>query len=363
MRYGSVCSGIEAATVAWRPLGWRCAFVSEVEPFASEVLKHRLPEVPNLGDFTQIQKGGYDGEIDLLVGGTSCQPFSLGGGRGGIADPRGGLAIEFARLAERTDARWVVWENVPAILPLNGGGDFAAFLSELAGWDVEVPVGGWGNAGIATNAPGRFGVSWRVLDAQYTRVPSFSGAVPQRRRRVIVVGRRGSWESAAESLLGGELCGGHAPPRRAPGVRAAPGAGEGPQDECFPIDMMNLERRSTSIKAKCFDEAGSAMYTLRFRHVNAVCAHGQLRRLVPVESERFMGLPDGWTDIPWRGRPHPPDARRHRACGNSMCVNMMRWVGERIDAVESGKEFDDYGRIRDRGNRKEPPPLAEEGGG
>ena len=194
MRYGSVCSGIEAATVAWRPLGWRCAFVSEVEPFASEVLKHRLPEVPNLGDFTQIQKGGYDGEIDLLVGGTSCQPFSLGGGRGGIADPRGGLVIEFARLAERTDARWVVWENVPAILPLNGGGDFAAFLSELAGWDVEVPIGGWGNAGIATNAPGRFGVSWRVLDAQYTRGPSFPGAVPQRRRRGIVVGRRGSWE-------------------------------------------------------------------------------------------------------------------------------------------------------------------------
>ena len=204
MRYGSVCSGIEAATVAWRPLGWRCAFVSEVEPFASEVLKHRLPEVPNLGDFTQIQKGGYDGEIDLLVGGTSCQPFSLGGGRGGIADPRGGLAIEFARLAERTDARWVVWENVPAILPLNGGGDFAAFLSELAGWDVEVPGGGWGNAGIATNAPGRFGVSWRVLDAQYTRVPSFPGAVPQRRRRVILVGCRGDWGSAAEVLIGGE---------------------------------------------------------------------------------------------------------------------------------------------------------------
>ena len=127
--------------------------------------------------------------------------------------------------------------------------------------------------------------------------------------------------------------------------------------------MMNLERRSTSIKAKCFDEAGSAMYTLRFRHVNAVCAHGQLRRLVPVESERFMGLPDGWTDIPWRGRPHPPDARRHRACGNSMCVNVMRWVGERIDAVEKGKEFEDYGTIRDGGNREEPAALSEEGGG
>ena len=109
MRYGSVCSGIEAATVAWRPLGWSCAFVSEVEPFACAVLKARLPGVPNLGDFTQIQKGGYDGEIDLLVGGTSCQPFSLGGGRGGIADPRGGLAIESPTRAEASPSSLRAW--------------------------------------------------------------------------------------------------------------------------------------------------------------------------------------------------------------------------------------------------------------
>ena len=127
--------------------------------------------------------------------------------------------------------------------------------------------------------------------------------------------------------------------------------------------MMNLERRSTSIKAKCYDEAGSAMYTLRFRHVNAVCAHGQLRRLVPVESERFMGLPDGWTDIPWKGKEHAADGHRHHACGNSMCVNVMRWVGERIDAVEKGKEFEDYGSVKDRGGDGEPAHVAEGGGG
>ena len=172
MRYGSVCSGIEAATVAWRSLGWHCAFVSEIEPFASEVLKRRLPQVPNLGDFTKIRGTGngeremgkevadYDGDIDLLVGGTPCQSYSYAGLRGGIADPRGNLALEFVRLAERTDARWVVWENVVGVLTSGGGRDFAAFLSELAGWDVEVPDGGWRNAGIVTNAPGRFGVSW-----------------------------------------------------------------------------------------------------------------------------------------------------------------------------------------------------------
>ena len=363
MRYGSVCSGIEAASVAWRPLGWRCAFVSETDSFASEVLKHRLPGVPNLGDFTKIRKGGYDGDIDLLVGGTPCQSFSTGGKRGGIADPRGGLAIEFVRLAERTDAKWVVWENVPAVLAINGGRDFAAFLSELVGWDVKVPDGGWGNAGIVTNAPGRFGVSWRVLDARYTRVPSFLGAVPQRRRRVILVGHRGDWTRAAEVLLGGELCGGDACPRRTTGLFASEGAGECASGECFPIDMMNIEGRTKNLKTKCYDEAGAAMYTLRSSHVNAVCTPTQLRRLLPVESERLMGFPDGWTDIPWKGKPHASDGFRHRVCGNSMCVNVMRWVGERIAAVEAGKEFQDYGSVKDRGDNGESPPLAQEGGG
>ena len=348
MRYGSICSGIEAASVAWRPLGWGCAFVAETDPFASEVLKHRLPDVPNLGDFTEIRKGRYDGDIDLLVGGTPCQSFSSGGKRGGIADPRGNLTIEFVRLAERMDAKWVVWENVPAVLAINGGADFAAFLSELIGWDVEVPGDGWGNTGIVTNAPGRFGVSWRVLDARYTRVSAFPRAVPQRRRRVILVGCRDCWQSAAEALLGGELCGGDACPRRKAGVRLAADAGDSPSGECFPIDMMNLEGRTKNLKTKCYDEAGTAIYTLRSSHVNAVCTPTQLRRLLPVESERLMGFPDGF---------------RHRVCGNSMCVNVMRWVGERIAAVEAGKEFQDYGSVKDRGDNGEPPPLAQEGGG
>ena len=379
MRYGSVCSGIEAASVAWRPLGWRCAFVSEVEAFASEVLKYRLPGVPNLGDFTRIEgrgnreegkektgtKGGvrYDGDIDLLVGGTPCQSFSTGGKRGGIADTRGNLAIEFVRLAERTDARWLVWENVPAVLAINGGRDFAAFLSELVGWDVEVPDGGWGNAGIVTNAPGRFGVSWRVLDARYTRVSAFPRAVPQRRRRVILVGCRDRWESAAEVLLGGELCGGDAPPRRAAGVRPAADAGECASGECFPIDMMNIEGRTKNLKTKCYDEAGTAMYTLRSSHVNAVCTLCQLRRLLPVESERLMGFPDGWTDIPWKGKAHAPDGYRHKVCGNSMCVNVMRWIGERISAVVAGKEFEDYGREVPRRGDGAAAHFAEGGGG
>ena len=112
--------------------------------------------------------------------------------------------------------------------------------------------------------------------------------------------------------------------------------------------MMNLEGRTRNLRTKCYDEAGSAMYTLRSSHVNVVCTMAQLRRLLPEESERLMGFPPGWTDIPWKGRPHAADGHRHRSCGNSMCVNVMRWVGERIDAVERGKEFEDYGREVDR---------------
>ncbi len=107
MRYGSVCSGIEAATVAWRHLGWECAFVSEIDAFAYAVLKERLPAVPNLGDFTKIRPEDCGGDIDLLVGGTPCQAFSKAGLRKGLEDERGNLALEFAGLAFRTHPRWV----------------------------------------------------------------------------------------------------------------------------------------------------------------------------------------------------------------------------------------------------------------
>ena len=268
MRYGSVCSGIEAASLAWAPLGWRAAFVSEVEPFPSAVLMERwgatkpkrplLPEaatsekdrkqreswlraidklpghgtLPNLGDFTKIQEGDYDGNIDLLVGGCSCQSYSIAGLRKGLEDPRGNLTLEFVRLAYRSRVRWLVFENVPGILSSGErGSDFAQFLSLLVGWEVPVPKRGWRTAGIVTNAPGAFGVAWRVLDAQYTRVASFPRAVPQRRRRLILVGYLGDWRRAAQVFFDGDLRSRDTPPRRttraAPAGDSAPGAGSG----------------------------------------------------------------------------------------------------------------------------------------
>jgi len=237
IRYGSVCSGVEAATLAWQPLGWQPVFFSEIEPFPCAVLNARydatrpinaldpeaaatekekklyrawnkqnatLPEngtIPNEGDFTKIGKK-YHGKFDLLVGGTPCQDLSVAGKRAGFGGKRSSLAIDFIRLAYESGCKWIVWENVPGVFSSRGGGDFAAFLSLLSGSAVEIPNGGFATAGFVCNARrDRYGLAWRVLDAQFTRVSGFSFAVPQRRRRVFVVGYFGDWTRAAEVLL------------------------------------------------------------------------------------------------------------------------------------------------------------------
>ena len=200
MRYGSVCSGIEAATVAWHSLGWGPAFFSEIEKFPREVLAHHYPEVPLHGDFTTIGEKQY-GSIDLLVGGTPCQSFSVAGLRKGLDDDRGNLSLEFIKLAQRERPRWVVWENVPGVLSSNGGKDFGSFLGAL------------GEIG--------YGFAYRVLDAQYF-------GVAQRRRRVFVVGYLGDWRRAAAVLFERESLRGNPAPSREKGKKPAPTVTAGP---------------------------------------------------------------------------------------------------------------------------------------
>ena len=177
MNYMSVCSGIEAATVAWEPLGWKPLWYSEIEKFPCAVLKHHYPDVPNLGDMTEIDGDKYHGRADVLVGGTPCQSFSVAGLRGGMDDPRGNLALVYLRLVDQIRPRWFVWENVPGVLSSNRGRDFGAFLGGL------VELG--------------YGFAYRVLDAQYF-------GVPQRRRRVFVVGYPGDWRRPAAVLFESE---------------------------------------------------------------------------------------------------------------------------------------------------------------
>jgi DNA (cytosine-5)-methyltransferase 1 len=185
MKFGSVCSGIEAASVAWEPLGWTAAWFSEIEPFPCAVLKHHYPDVPNLGDMTKLPSLIRSGQVevpDILCGGTPCQAFSVAGLRQSLDDERGNLSLTFCEIADAIDKQRksiIFWENVPGVLSTKDNA-FGCFLGALAGEDdALIPAGGrWANAGFV-DGPKR-AVAWRVLDAQYF-------GVAQRRRRVFVV--------------------------------------------------------------------------------------------------------------------------------------------------------------------------------
>ena len=481
MRYGSVCSGIEAATQAWHPLGWEPIFFSEIDKFPSAVLAHHYPHVPNHGDMTKFEDWPDDA-IDLLVGGTPCQSFSVAGLRAGLSDPRGNLMLTFGAVARKYRPRWLVWENVPGVLSSHKGRDFGTFFGMLA------ELG--------------YGFAYRVLDAQYVRTCRHRGAVPQRRRRVFVVGHLGDWRRAAAVLFDAESLSGNPPPRREAGQGAAPtlsartrgGGGLGTDFDCdggliastgsvphclnaggmgridYETETMVAHAlrgegfdasedgtgRGTPIVPVAFsakDYGGDAMenvsptlragghhgshanagvmpaiaiqeravsenpnagpqgagysedgasYTLEARHhVQAVafaqnqrgevrtsdvspqltCGGGKpgegypavafdlrgreggampegphdtanlraasggssrsyvaqpwaVRRLTPTECHRLQGFPDGFCNIPWRGKNEAPDGPQYKALGNSMSTNVMEWIGRRIEMVE-----------------------------
>ena len=187
MKYLSVCSGVEAASVAWHEMGWSPVAFSEIEPFPSAVLAHHYPNVPNLGDMTKFNEWKLNEPIDLLVGGTPCQSFSVAGLRKGLEDPRGNLMLTYIAILDKFKPKWCIWENVPGVLSSNGGRDFGAFLGALA------ELG--------------YGFAYRVLDAQHF-------GVPQRRRRVFVVGCLGDGVSASKVLFEPESMLGNTPKSR-----------------------------------------------------------------------------------------------------------------------------------------------------
>ena len=393
MRYGSVCSGIEAASVAWSPLGWEPQFFSEIEAFPSAVLQHHHPDVPNYGDMTKF-KDWPDHAIDLLVGGTPCQSFSVAGLRAGLADPRGNLMLTYLAIAARYRPRWLVWENVPGVLSSGDGRDFGTFL-----------------AGVAELG---YGFAYRVLDAQFCRAYGFSGAVPQRRRRVFVVGYLGDWRRAAAVLFDGTSLRGDPAPRREAGQglaatissRPTGGGGLGTDFELIrgtpiiavsdtltsngdahsgfrdhkglvaePIVMMergradgpNLEIRqdgtanailtpnggrgglgvgAVAIQAGALREnptsgpdgisvQSDVAYTIEARaEVQAVQQAWAVRRLTPTECARLQGFPDDYlSQVKYRGKP-PADGPMAKALGNSMACNVMRVLGQRIQLVD-----------------------------
>jgi DNA (cytosine-5)-methyltransferase 1 len=220
MRFLSLFSGIESASVAWEPLGWKAVAFSEIEPFPCAVLQHHYPDVPNLGDITKItEKQVKDlGPIDLVVAGFPCTDFSGAGKRKGLTDAdtgektRSGLFYDAVRVInwaqKNNGAKWMLLENVPGMLNSKRGEDFSAILSELSGLTVSVPEKGWKTSGVCTsNEPDQWSLAWRVLNSQFF-------GVPQRRRRVFIVGHFGDGGKPVEVLFEPEGVQRHTSPRK-----------------------------------------------------------------------------------------------------------------------------------------------------
>ncbi|MGB0662802.1 MAG: DNA cytosine methyltransferase [Pontibacterium sp.] len=381
MKYGSVCSGIEAASVAWSGLGWKATWYSEIEKFPSEVLAQRWPSVENLGDMTRLSPAVMRGEVeapDILVGGTPCQAFSVAGMREGLDDPRGELTIKFVGLANAIDitrraegklASIIVWENVPGILS-DKENAFGCFLGALVGEDCELQPTGkrWSNAGCVYG-PER-AAAWRILDAQYF-------GVAQRRRRVFVVASARKGFDPGAVLFESESVRRDTPPSREASTIVAAltarGVGVCGADDnqaqaghiivtgyrMLSLGEYAVDETSSTMKARDYKDATDLVTCFESRQdpiiygeISGPCnasapqssavllqpslASGggkMVRRLMPVECERLQGFPDNYTRIKWRGKgiDQCPDGPRYKAIGNSMAVPVMQWIGERID--------------------------------
>jgi DNA (cytosine-5)-methyltransferase 1 len=371
MRFGSVCSGIEAASLAFGAHGWEAAWFSEIEPFPCAALAHHFPRVPNLGDMRQIADDitmGLTEAPDLLVGGTPCQAFSVAGGRASLADARGNLTLTFCEIADAIDdARQragrkpaaVFWENVPGVLNTKDNA-FGCFLGQLAGEDCAlVPPGGrWANAGLVLGP--RRAVAWRVLDAQYF-------GLAQRRRRVFVVASARDGFDPGAVLLEFDGVRRDSPPRRGEGEDAAAGAlcsSDGGCDEndaangrllAFGGNNTSAIDRATALNARggqgrmdfesetfiayginarqdpdCWEERTGPLDTDGGTQADGLGAEGmRVRRLTPTECERLQGFPDGHTAVLYRGKP-AADGPRYKAIGNSWAVACVEWIAERL---------------------------------
>ena len=369
MRYGSVCSGIEAASVAWEPLGFQAQFFSEIEPFPCAVLGHHWPHVPNHGDMTKLEARILSGEIeapDILVGGTPCQAFSVAGLRNSLADDRGNLTLVLVRILNAIDEvrkrlgkppAILVWENVPGVLNTKDNA-FGSFLAGLAGEELPLEPAGkrWTSAGCVFGE--QRNIAWRVLDAQFF-------GVPQRRKRVFLVAGAGknvnpaeilferqgegrsieTGESEKQDVAGFVEAGfGDFKRRNQAGTLKRAGGTIGGGSETLVVH--GRQDPCVSDKAFCLDNQGAGNTNVVVTvHATLSTAEQErsgkgwvgetpfaIRRLTVEEWEFLQGFPRCHTQIPWRGKPAEecPDAPRYKACGNSMAVPCMRWIGQRI---------------------------------
>lgn len=355
MTYGSVCSGIEAASVAWEPIGFIPAWFSEIEPFPSAVLSSRWPEVTNHGDMTALAGMVANDNIsapDIIVGGTPCQAFSVAGARQGLSDDRGQLTISYGELSDAIDQKRtergeqpsiIVWENVPGVLSSKDNA-FGALLGLLAGEECElVPPGKkWSNVGYVSG-PKR-AIAWRVLDAQYF-------GVAQRRRRVFLVASARTDFNPARVFFESEGVRRDTAPSREARKDTTGSTGNGLARCITAGEMKRQDWETCTFIAHKKDIVCYGLTTEQTPKFNFDCAltltkqspsgGGQpqacltpdlsVRRLTPVECERLQGFPDGHTLVNYRGKP-ASNGHRYKALGNSMAVPCMAWIGYRIAA-------------------------------
>lgn len=379
--YGSVCSGVEAASLAFEPLGWQPSWFAEIDKFPAAVLAHRWPHVPNHGDMTSLPEKILSGEVDapdILVGGTPCQAFSVAGLRGGLDDNRGNLTMIFVRIFDAINTirrqrgespALFIWENVPGVFSSNDNA-FGCFLGALAGESLPLkPAGGrWTNAGCVLGA-NKTQIAWRTLDSQFF-------GLAQQRKRVFVTAGAGDVNAAkilfeSQSVRGDFEESGDAKENSAAFIEGGFGACRASKvggtlkasggekmflgnQEAFGGDYFVVNGRQDP----CVSNRAYALDCQNNGMTNVVCVNAnninknpngqsgcdgigvttdkyQIRRLTPVEWERLQGMPDNHTKIPWRGKPANdcPDGHRYKAIGNSMAVPVMRWIGTRIDNI------------------------------
>lgn len=390
MNYISICSGIEAASVAWHQLGWLPLGFSEIEPFPSGALSHHYPLVPNLGDMTRYREWPVDllADCDIIVGGCPCQAFSVAGLRNSLDDERGNLSLVYTHIINHINAIRslygkppviVVYENVPGILNTHDNA-FGCFLAGLAGLDEPLTIAKWPRNGLVVG--GRRRVAWAVLDAQYF-------GVPQRRRRVFVIAcdaqsvadtpalcpskilaigqslrrdtptRGGSRQIAPRAAAVGFTPSSFGQYAEGCGALRSNGGDLGGGSECLVTTQYGEIAGSLTARhdsSPCADRGMSVVCAPVSPTVTngppfsrtgnervecealvcmgdnqaAVAAAMQVRRLTPEECEILQGFPVGYTNIPWRGKPTSPDGPRYKALGNSMAVPCMVYIGSQI---------------------------------
>lgn len=318
---GSVCSGIEAATVALRDFGYDFKWYSEIAKFPNKLLSIRYPETPNIGDMKSIVGKLDKGEIeavDMICGGTPCQAYSLAGSRKGLDDERGQLALEFIKIVDKNDeirgSRGLVfWENVEGVLT-DSTNAFGCFIRDLAGLDETPKPIKWEKSGYIEGNKRK--VVWRMLDSKFF-------GVPQQRRRLYVL---------------------------------ASGKDFNPQNVLFEEKIENVNKEYISqgykfsknnIDYEVFRDYTDCLYSAYGTKWNGnaaalngslyVVENGRLRRLQPIECERLMGFEDNYTDIDGASK-----TERYRALGNSWCVNVIKWIGSRIElGYNEGKNVEE----------------------